>query len=189
MSVRAYLEERNDKKCELCSAGGELEVHTVPPATIPANDNTVLVCTTCERQINQIDDLDYEHWKCLRDSMWSAEPAVQVTINRMLKRLDQEAWPMELMDQMYLDEDTQKWADSYSASDHVIHRDSNGVVLEAGDTVVLIKDLNVKGANFTAKRGTSVRRISLVSDNVNHIEGKINDQRIVILTQYVKKSK
>jgi len=53
--------------------------------------------------------------------------------------------------------------------------------------VVLIKDLKVKGAGFTAKRGTAVRNISLVHDNAEHIEGKINGQKIVILTQYVKK--
>ena len=35
------------------------------------------------------------------------------------------------------------------------------------------KDLKVKGANFIAKRGTAVRRISLVQDNANHIQGKI----------------
>ena len=62
------------------------------------------------------------------------------------------------------------------------------MVLEAGDTVTLIKDLNVKGANFTAKRGTAVRNISLVPDNAEHIEGRVNGQQIVILTQFVKKS-
>jgi protein PhnA len=66
--------------------------------------------------------------------------------------------------------------------------DSNGTILEAGDSVTLIKDLNVKGANFTAKRGTVVRGIFLVADNPEHIEGKINGQQIVILTKFVKKS-
>ena len=63
-----------------------------------------------------------------------------------------------------------------------------GHVLQQGDSVVLIKDLNVKGANFTAKRGTAVRRINLVADNPEHIEGRVNDQYIVILTKYVKKA-
>jgi protein PhnA len=70
----------------------------------------------------------------------------------------------------------------------VKHIDSNGTVLEAGDTVTLIKDLNVKGAGFTAKRGTAVRGISLVADNPEHIEGRVNGQQIVILTKFVKKS-
>ncbi|MCW8844130.1 MAG: PhnA domain-containing protein, partial [Rhodobacteraceae bacterium] len=40
----------------------------------------------------------------------------------------------------------------------------------------------------TAKRGTAVRNISLVSDNAEHIEGRVEGQRIVILTKFVKKS-
>ena len=65
--------------------------------------------------------------------------------------------------------------------------DANGNPLQDGDTVSVIKDLKVKGANFTAKRGTAVRGISLVLDNAEHIEGRVEGQRIVILTQFVKK--
>jgi protein PhnA len=61
-------------------------------------------------------------------------------------------------------------------------------VLQAGDTVVLIKDLDVKGAGFTAKRGTAVRGISLVADNPEQIEGRVNGQQLVLLTKFVKKS-
>ena len=67
------------------------------------------------------------------------------------------------------------------------HKDANGATLNAGDNVVLIKDLPVKGGGFTAKRGTAVRGISLVSDNAAHIEGRVEGQRIVILTEFVKK--
>jgi len=51
----------------------------------------------------------------------------------------------------------------------------------------LIKDLDVKGAGFTAKRGTAVRNISLTS-NPEHIEGRVNGTRIVLLTCFLKKS-
>ena len=64
--------------------------------------------------------------------------------------------------------------------------DSNGVKLSAGDNVYLIKDLQVKGAGFTAKQGTTVRGISLTS-NPEHVEGRVNGQKIVILTKFVKK--
>jgi len=67
------------------------------------------------------------------------------------------------------------------------HRDSNGVPLVQGDTVVLTRDLPVKGAGFIAKRGTAVRGISLVADNPAHIEGRVEGQRIVILTGFVRK--
>jgi protein PhnA len=96
-----------------------------------------------------------------------------------------------LLDILYLDEQTQAWAEAgveTSAESNIKHIDSNGAILSAGDTVTLIKDLTVKGANFTAKRGTAVRNISLVNDNETQIEGRINGQRIVILTKFVKKS-
>jgi protein PhnA len=109
----------------------------------------------------------------------------------MLDRLRGEGWPQDLLDMLYLDEDTLAWAQAGAAGAQeaaVVHKDCNGAVLEAGDTVTLIKDLNVKGANFTAKRGTAVRGISLVHDNPEQIEGRVEGQKIVILTQFVKKS-
>ncbi len=110
----------------------------------------------------------------------------------MLKRLSSEGWPQDLLDMLHLDETTQAWAQStdegQSGADQVKHIDSNGTMLEAGNTVTLIKDLNVKGAGFTAKRGTVVRGITLGADNPEHIEGRVNGQQIVILTKFVKKS-
>jgi len=46
----------------------------------------------------------------------------------------------------------------------------------------------VKGSSMVAKRGTAVRGISLVRDNPEQIEGRVNGQQIVILTKFVKKS-
>jgi protein PhnA len=92
---------------------------------------------------------------------------------------------------MYLEEDVRKWAEStgegVDITNQVIHRDSNGVALNTGDSVVLIKDLPVKGSSIIAKRGTAVRRISLDHDNVDYIEGKVDGQQIVIVTKFVKK--
>ncbi len=112
----------------------------------------------------------------------------------MLKTLSQdEPWAQDLLDQLYLDEETLAWAESgmtEGLDDEVAvpHLDSNGTVLEAGDTVVLVKDLPVKGGGFTAKRGTAVRGIRLVADNPGQIEGRVNGQQIVILTKFVRKS-
>jgi protein PhnA len=122
--------------------------------------------------------------------MWSEVSAVKVLSWRMLYELRSEGWPQDLLDMLYLEDEILAWAKAgVEDEDAVKHLDSNGAVLQAGDTVTLIKDLNVKGANFTAKRGTAVRRISLVADNPEHIEGKVNGQQIVILTKYVKKAK
>jgi len=152
----------------------------------------VLICGTCRQQLDNPDAVDANHWRCLNDSMWSQVPAVQVMAWRMLTRLRAEGWPQDLLDMLYLDDDTLAWAQATGEGedneDAIKHVDSNGAVLAAGDTVTLIKDLNVKGAGFTAKRGTAVRGISLVPDNAEHIEGRVNGQQIVILTQFVKKS-
>ena len=56
--------------------------------------------------------------------------------------------------------------DHLSESEKIIHRDVNGVILEAGDSVVLIKDLKVKGSSMVAKQGTAVRRISLDHERI-----------------------
>jgi protein PhnA len=52
-----------------------------------------------------------------------------------------------------------------------------------GDSVVLIKDLKVKGSSMVAKQGTAVRNIRLDHDNAEFIEGKVDGQTIVIITQ------
>jgi protein PhnA len=69
----------------------------------------------------------------------------------------------------------------------IIHRDVNGVVLNTGDSVVLIKDLKVKGSSMVAKQGTAVRNIRLDRNNSEYIEGKVGPTLTVIVTKYVKK--
>ena len=192
MSTETALQTRSGSKCELCAAGDSLAVYEIPPESDGSADQCVLICATCRDQVDAPDKIDAHHWRCLNDSMWSQEPPVQVMAWRMLTRLSAEGWPQDLLDMLYLDDQTLAWARASGEGEGddpgVKHLDSNGVVLEAGDTVTLIKDLNVKGAGFTAKRGTAVRNISLVRDNPEHIEGRVNGQQIVILTQFVKKS-
>ncbi|WP_371168621.1 PhnA domain-containing protein [Aliiroseovarius sp. 2305UL8-7] len=163
--------------CPLCASDAPLS--SVPGGPEGAS---VDICATCAAQIDGTPD--ETHWRGLASSMWSEDVAVQVVSVRMLKRLDA-SWAQDLLDQVYLDEDTQAWVDNVAAASN--HKDANGAVLNQGDNVVLIKDLPVKGAGFTAKRGTAVRGISLVADNPDHIEGRVEGQRIVILTQFVKK--
>ncbi len=191
MSVEQELQTRSENKCELCTATENLAVYEVPSSPDSGADSCTYLCATCRTQLDNPEQVDANHWRCLNDSMWSQVPAVQVLAWRMLTRLRGEGWPQDLLDMLYLEDDVRAWAeaagDGAGAEDAVVHRDSNGAVLEAGDTVTLIKDLNVKGGGFTAKRGTAVRNIRLVADNPEHIEGKVNGQTIVILTQFVKK--
>jgi len=190
MSVETELQARSESKCELCGASDNLGIYEVPPTSDGSADQCILACDTCRGQIDNPETVDANHWRCLNDSMWSQVPAVQVMAWRMLTRLRSEGWPQDLLDMMYLEDDVRSWAEAGSndeSEEKIIHRDSNGAVLEAGDTVTLIKDLDVKGSSITAKRGTAVRNIRLVQDNAEQIEGRVDGQLIVILTKFTKK--
>lgn len=192
MTTEQTLIERSGGRCELCGATSELSAYEVPPSSDGSAEQSVLLCDTCRSQIEEPAKVEVNHWRCLNDSMWSQVPAVQVMAWRMLTRLSAEGWPQELLDMLYLDDETLAWAKagapSSSGEEAVKHLDSNGAVLENGDTVTIIKDLNVKGSSLVAKRGTAVRNISLVRDNPEQIEGRVEGQQIVILTKFVKKS-
>lgn len=182
--------QRSNSSCELCGSDNNLHVYEVPPTSDGSAEQAVLVCQTCHDQIEAPDTMDTNHWRCLNDAMWKPEPAIQVMAWRLLKRLNSEGWANDLLDMLYLEDDVQQWAQALDTNDNETsgpHKDSNGAALLAGDSVTLIKDLDVKGANFTAKRGTMVKNISL-TDNPEQIEGRVNGTRIVLLTKFLKKS-
>lgn len=73
-------------------------------------------------------------------------------------------------------------------SEEIVVKDSNGTVLQEGDSVTLIKDLPVKGANTTLKRGTLVKNIRL-TDNPEEIECRVEKIKgLVLKTCYLKKA-
>ena len=183
------LEMRSNNACELCGSKESLMIYEVPDSPTDVKETQILACSTCVSQLTDNSKVDPNHWRCLNDSMWSTVPAVQVTVYRMLYELKKEGWPVDLIEMMYLEEDVKEWAMAgIQSGPQVVHRDANGNILSKGDSIVLIKDLDVKGANFVAKRGTAVRNISLVHDNATQIEGRVNGQHIVLLTQYIKKT-
>lgn len=188
MSIEQTLIQRSNNQCELCGATDDLRIHQVLPSDGSA-EQSMYICGTCENQIENLQTLDADHWRCLNDSMWSTTPAVQVMSYRLLHALGNQ----ELLDMMYFEDNVRTWADSVKISGNtqeeaaMIHRDSNGTILKEGDTVTLIKDLDVKGAGFTAKRGTIVKNIHL-TDDAKFIEGKINGTQIVLVAAYMKKS-
>lgn len=166
------LMDRAGSICEFCGSDEQLVGVEVTP------EDQVLLCVTCRS-----DDAATVHWRCLEGAAWSVVDAVQIAVWRKLGEIEQ-AWAVETRENMMMDSDVMTRAVGEVL---LVHADSNGMVLEHGDTVVLVKDLPVKGAGFTAKRGTAVRNISLVADNAGHIEGKVEGQRIVILTEFVKR--
>lgn len=190
MSLEQDLFQRSNSQCELCTSNEDLQVFEVPDSPKDAEYH-ILICANCKEQIEDPEKINPNHWRCLNDSMWSPVPAVQVMAWRMLNQLKAEGWPQDLLDMMYMEDDVKEWATANQIADPsaktIVHRDSNGVILEAGDNVVLIKDLKVKGSSMVAKQGTAVRRISLDHENEEYIEGKVDGQQIVIITKYVKK--
>ena len=191
MSLLEDLQARSGNQCELCAATTELDIYEPKPTSTGGLDGSLLACETCVGQIENPETADSNHWRCLNDSMWSEFQAVQVIAWRMLSRLKKEGWPQDLLDMLYLEDDVLRFAkatgEGLDESEKIIHRDVNGVILEAGDSVVLVKDLKVKGSSLVAKQGTAVRRISLDPENAEFIEGKVGPTQIVIITKYVKK--
>lgn len=191
MKFEEIILKRSENKCELCGSELSVNVYEVPPQDKTSEANCIAICTVCQNQIDKKAELDHAHWQCLTSSMWSEVPGVQVVAWRMLNRLSTESWAADQLDMLYLDDDNLAWAKA--TGDHEndasvnLHKDSNGTVLQQGDTIVLTKSLDVKGSSLNAKMGTVVKNIRLVAENTEQIEGKIEGQTIVILTKYVRK--
>ncbi len=167
--------------CVLCKAADTQSVD------VQGCDAAVDLCETCRAGVGN-GPKDAPHWQCLNDAIWSTDAPVQVLAYRLLSCLDA-AWARDLLDIAYLEPELLEIAKAGLPDENaVVHRDVNGTVLQNGDTVTLIKALPVKGAGFTAKQGTAVRKISLEMDNAEHIAGRVEGQRIVILTKFVKKA-
>lgn len=67
-------------------------------------------------------------------------------------------------------------------------KDANGTELNAGDNVTLIKDLKVKGAGATLKRGTMAKNIKLTG-NDKEVECRIDKMGVIVLkTEFLKKA-
>lgn len=188
MSIEQTLIERSSGVCELCGSAEGLGVYDVAPSDGSA-EKAAYLCETCRTQLNDPSRLDPDHWRCLGESMWSQTPAVQVLAYRLLSALGDQ----DQLDMLYLEDDVKTWAQAGMLNTATeegstsVTRDSNGTILSEGDTVTLIKDLEVKGAGFTAKRGTVVKNIRL-TDDPKYIEGKINGSTIVLVAAYMKKA-
>ena len=192
MKLENIVKERSGGICEISGEAGNLNFYEVQPTSGNEPERLILISDKALAQIEKKEESDSKFWeKHLPASMWSEVPGVQVVSWRLLNRFRNESWAADALDMMYLDDENLEWAKA--SGDHIsdgsvqLHKDSNGNILQNGDTVTLIKDLDVKGSSITAKIGTAVRNIRLVHDNVEQIEGKVDGQQIVILTKFVKK--
>ena len=70
----------------------------------------------------------------------------------------------------------------------VIQRDAHGNILASGDSIILIKDLKLKGSNTVIKQGTKAKNIRL-TDEEGLIECSIDGMKgIVLKTEFIKKA-
>jgi protein PhnA len=176
--------------CLLCASTADLVQVTLEPRRTPADQ--VTLCEGCRSHLDGAVLRDAASAAFLRDTIWSTDEVTQALSWRMLTRLSGEAWATELLEQVWLDEALASWAAAGLAAaaagdEALMVRDSNGTPLVEGDAVTLIKDLEVKGAGFTAKRGTLVKGIHL-TDDAGMVEGRVNGIAIVLKTQFLKKA-
>jgi len=170
--------------CELCGSSEDVSLIELPVSD-GSEDQSLYVCANCKAQIES-GELDETHFNCLNDAMWSETPAVKVMAYILWDKLGRQ----DMVEMMYLEEDEQKLAEQAinAEANKVVFRDANGVELKAGDSIVILKDLDVKGAGFTAKRGTTVTRIALPHDMDDHVEGRVNGTKIYLKTEFIKKA-
>ncbi|MBC7485742.1 MAG: alkylphosphonate utilization protein [Cytophagaceae bacterium] len=68
-------------------------------------------------------------------------------------------------------------------------KDANGAILQNGDTVVIVKDLPVKGAPKALKAGTKVKNIRLTDEGDHNIDCKIDGfGQMALKSEFVKKA-
>lgn len=72
-------------------------------------------------------------------------------------------------------------------SDALVVKDAHGNLLADGDTVVLIKDLKLKGSSTVIKGGTKIKGIRLVSGD-HEIDCRVDGMSIMLKAQYLKKA-
>ena len=167
---------RAENKCELCESDNNLSVYEVFKSD--NNDGYALLCEECKQQIES-GNFDESHWNCLNNSMWSEVPAVKILSYKILKELGRN----DLLDMMYLTDE--EMAIANKKEEKIL--DSNGNELKAGDNVTVIKDLDVKGAGKTIKRGTLVKNIRMC-DVEGHVSCRVDGiGQVYLKTEFLKK--
>lgn len=82
---------------------------------------------------------------------------------------------------------THEWREDEAAGGGLEVRDSNGNLLADGDSIILIKDLKLKGSSTVLKKGAKARNIHLV-DGDHQIGCRIDDTKVMLKAEFVKKA-
>ena len=177
------LNDRADARCELCGSSSGLRPVAVTASEPPTLDDALFACDTCGPHITGEQPADPRHWFCLQEAAWSDVIPVQIASLTLLQQLRPATWAVDLLEQVFPDA-----AEGGGAEGGLTPTvDAHGTELFDGDSVTLIKDLDVKGANFTAKRGTLVKGIRL-SEDPGLVEGRVNKVAIFLKTEFIKKA-
>lgn len=82
-----------------------------------------------------------------------------------------------------------EWSDNAGASEDtgLIVKDSNGNLLQDGDSVILIKDLKVKGSSMVIKKGTKIKNIRLCEGDHN-LDCKVDGTGLKLKSEFMKKA-
>ena len=70
MSLEQDLRDRSGNVCELCTSTTDLDIYAVPDS--PENttaDTHIFACGTCRTQLQDAEQIEANHWRCLNDSM------------------------------------------------------------------------------------------------------------------------
>jgi protein PhnA len=161
-------------QCELCESTNNVTEYEV----FKGDDGVVFLCETCKTQIES-NSLDETHFNCLNNSMWSEKSAVKILTYKLLKELGRN----DLLDMMYLTDEELAIANKKEE----VLKDANGNILKPGDSVSVIKDLEVKGAGKTIKRGTTIKNIRMC-DVEGHISCKVDGiGQVYLKTEFLRK--
>ena len=94
-------------------------------------------------------------------------------------------------DDYVYDEATGEWRSASemaaAAAAKPVARDASGTELADGDSVVLIKDLKVKGSSITLKQGSKVKSIRLVGDGDHEVDCKLDEGKFMLKACFLKK--
>lgn len=109
------LARRAKSKCEVCEdAGVPLAVYEVgPEPKEPELEKCVFACERCRTALDEPKKkLEPNEWRTLGNTIWSEVPAVQVAVVRLLRRIAPDGdWARESLEEAYLEETIQEWAD------------------------------------------------------------------------------
>ncbi|MDF1823695.1 MAG: hypothetical protein P1U68_03575 [Verrucomicrobiales bacterium] len=108
------LTRRAKSKCELCEAAGrKLAVVELPPEPRePEIERCLMLCDDCAQAVLEPKRFQGgDHWRCLAQTVWSGEPAIQAAALRLLKRQEgSQPWAREALETMFAEEEVETLA-------------------------------------------------------------------------------